>query len=273
MNKFKGILICTDLDGTLLTDDKRVSKENLEAIEYFKSEGGLFTFITGRMPFFATDFWHEVGANAPFGCINGGGIYDCENNCYLWKQPLDRSALELVEYIDKSVEGMGIQVNTFERIHFSRDNAAQERFRRITGAENINTYYYDVKEELAKILFVDFDGEKIARVKYLLDTHPRTAEFDYIRSEKTLYEILPKGVSKGSVLPKMAELMGIDMKNTIALGDYNNDVEMLKVAGVGIAVSNAVPEAKAVADHVTVSNNEHAIAKTVEDIERGIFFS
>ena len=169
MNKFKGILICTDLDGTLLTDNSTVSKENLDAIDYFKSEGGKFTFITGRMPFFATDFYRQVGANTPFGCINGGGVYDCDGNRYIWKNPIDRSVLELVEYIDKKVEGIGIQINTFERIHFSRNNDAQERFRRITGAENITTDYYDVEEEIAKILFVDFDSKKLALVKELLD--------------------------------------------------------------------------------------------------------
>ena len=54
MKKFDGILICTDLDGTLLNGDSAVSKENLDAIEYFKAEGGIFTFITGRMPFFVS---------------------------------------------------------------------------------------------------------------------------------------------------------------------------------------------------------------------------
>ena len=59
MKKFEGMLFCTDLDGTLYTGDKRVSKENLEAIEYFKSEGGLFTFITGRVPVTAMDIYER----------------------------------------------------------------------------------------------------------------------------------------------------------------------------------------------------------------------
>lgn len=123
MNKFDGILVCTDLDGTLLNDNSAVSRENLEAIEYFKSEGGRFTFITGRMHFFATDFYKEVGANAPFGCINGGGIYDCDNSRYVWRDPIDRSVLELVEYVDERIEGMGIQINTFEHSFFKRQRS------------------------------------------------------------------------------------------------------------------------------------------------------
>ena len=50
MGKFDGILICTDLDGTLINSSEKVSKENLDAIEYFKANGGLFTFVTGRLP-------------------------------------------------------------------------------------------------------------------------------------------------------------------------------------------------------------------------------
>ena len=64
MGKFNGILICTDLDGTLLDNEKHVSKENIEAIEYFKKNGGLFTFLTGRMPFYLSTIYEvEEGVN------------------------------------------------------------------------------------------------------------------------------------------------------------------------------------------------------------------
>ena len=78
MKKFEGILICTDLDGTLLNSRHTVSRENREAIEYFKAEGGLFTFITGRMPYYAVDAYNAVEPNVAFGCVNGGGLYDGE---------------------------------------------------------------------------------------------------------------------------------------------------------------------------------------------------
>ncbi len=90
-----------------------------------------------------------------------------------------------------------------------------------------------------------------------------------ILSERALFEILPKGINKGVVIEKLAEYLGIDKKMTIAIGDYNNDVAMLKKAGVGIAVANASPEALAAADIVTVSNEEHAIARVICDIEEG----
>ena len=67
MGKFDGMLICTDLDGTLLRNDKTISRENIEAIEYFKQAGGYFTFVTGRMPFFVSYVLSAVNPNAPLG--------------------------------------------------------------------------------------------------------------------------------------------------------------------------------------------------------------
>ena len=270
MKKFDGILICTDLDGTLLRNDKTISKENLDAIEYFKSEGGKFTFITGRMPFFVDKIYKTIRPNAPIGCINGGGIYDCQNRKYLWTQELSHSCLELVEYIDKNVSGIGIQVNAFDKIYFSRENSAMQHFRDVTAVPNLVKYYYDVDEPIAKIVFGDEREESILQVEKLLAGHPRANEFDFIRSERTLYEILPKGISKGSVLPRLADILSLDIKKTVAVGDYNNDISMLKAAGVGIAVDNAGDEVKSAADYVTVDNEHHAIAKIISDIESGL---
>ena len=80
MGKFDGMLLCTDLDDTLLTDNKQVSEKNRKAIDYFKSEGGLFTFSTGRVPMGARLILEYVVPNAPIVCFNGGGIYDFSEN-------------------------------------------------------------------------------------------------------------------------------------------------------------------------------------------------
>ena len=267
MGKFDGILICTDLDGTLLRGDKSVSHENLEAIEYFKSKGGYFTFITGRMPYFVGDILEKVKINAPFGCINGGGLYDPEKNEYIWKMPIRDDVRELVKYVAENTEDLGIQYNLFDRLLFAGENETMVHFRRITGVPNLTCSIDGPDEILAKVLFGDHREERLMKVKALLDAHPRYADFDYIRSEHSLYEILPKGISKGAVLPRLAEYLKIDMRHTVAVGDYNNDISMLKAAEVGIAVSNATDETKAAADLVTVSNEEHAIAKIIYDIE------
>ena len=269
MKKFDGILMCTDLDGTLLRNDKTISRENKEAIEYFKSEGGLFTFITGRMPYYVSDMYEAINPNCPFGCVNGGGIYDHRTGEYLWTLPIDDVVRVLVEHIDKNISEMGIQVSTFHKTYFCKDNEAMIAFRKATGLPNIIRHYNDVTEPVAKILFADSKEENIQLLEKLLKSHPLAERFSFIRSDKTLYEIVPKNADKGTLLIKMADIIGIDVKRTVAVGDYNNDVPMLREAGLGVAVSNAVEAALAAADYVTVSNEEHAIAKIISELDSG----
>ena len=269
MGKFDGILICTDLDGTLLGSDHKISRENIDAIEYFKSEGGFFTFITGRMPYFVSNIYSTIQPNAPFGCINGGGIFDHRTQQYLYTEEISRTVLDLVGHVYNNMPDMGIQINCFERIYFSRDNTAMEWFRKVTGSPNIAKHYSDVTDPIAKIVFGDMRNGAIEELEKLLRSHPAAKDFDLISSEATLFEILPKDICKGSVLPRLASILNVDMSKTVAVGDYNNDVSMLRTAGVGIAVANACEEAKAAADIITVSNDEHAIRQIIYDIESG----
>ena len=269
MKKFEGMLFCTDLDGTLLADDKTVSKQNLEAIEYFKSEGGLFTFITGRVPKTAGDICACIRPNVPYGCLNGGGIYDHRAGRYLWRMFLPPEALELVEEVDKQLPEMGIQLNTEEEVYFNKDSNAMVYFRAVTGLPKVTCHYKEVRDPILKVVFGHEDEAQITALIDLLHRHPAAGRFDFIRSERRLYEILPKGASKGNALLKMAELLGIRMEKTVAVGDYNNDVSMLRAAGVGFAVANAVAEAKAAADYITVGNNESAIATVIDLLDSG----
>ena len=267
--KFKGILLCTDLDGTLLRENRSISCENREAIEYFQREGGLFTFVTGRMPFFVNHIYEAVRPNAPIGCINGGGIYDFAAGKYLWAQEISPAVLEMAAYAGDQLPGNGVQVNCLERIFFCQENDVMREFRTVTGVPDLPARYEEVHEPIAKIVFGVAREAEMQQLQALLRAHPLASEFDFIRSEQTLFEILPKGISKGSVLPRMAELLALDPARTIAVGDYYNDISMLCAAGVGYAVANACEAAKEAADRITVSNEEHAIAAIVGELERG----
>ena len=271
MKKFEGIMICTDLDGTLIGSDGKISNENLDAIEYFKANGGSFTFITGRVPMTANALCETVKPNIPFGCINGAGIYDYKEQKYLWTAELSEGYRELLDAVERELPDMGIQINTASGIYIAKDNPAMQPFYDIIGNHGIPCDYKTFSEPIAKIIFADNDGDEINKLIKLLNAHPQAEKFDFIRSEFTLYEILPRGISKGSVMLKMADLLGIDRKKTVAIGDYNNDISMVKAAKLGVAVKNAVPELKEVADYVTVGNDEHAIARLIYDIEKGTF--
>lgn len=271
MKKFDGILFLTDLDGTLLKNDGSISKENIDAIEYFKEEGGKFSFVTGRMPFFTSHIYEKINPNIAFGCINGGGLYDHIKQEYIWTKTLPDSVIDLLECVDKNLPQIGIQVNTFSTTFFCKDNSVMENFTVRTGAKRYVCDYHDVKEPLAKIIFGCETEDDIELTRNLLDSHKLADSFDFIRSEETLYEILPKGSGKGTALKKLIEIFGFDADKTIAIGDYDNDISMFLEAKAGIAVSNACKAALDAADFVTVSNEEHAIARVIYELEQGKF--
>ncbi len=268
MKKFDGILFCTDLDGTLFADDKSLSRENLDAINYFKSEGGRFTFITGRVPLTARGVAELVHPNAPIGCLNGGGMYDLTEEKYIWHRTLPDAAWDLIDAVTAEMPDLGVQLNCLDGLYYYKDNAAMERFRALTDTPYRPCPHRAPPSEVLKVLFAHLDGDRLLLLERLLRSHPRAAEFDFIRSEQTLFEVLPKGVSKGALLLRLAEHLSVARENTVAIGDYDNDISMIKAAGLGIAVANAVDGLKAVADLVTVSNNEHAIAAAIELLEK-----
>lgn len=269
MGKFDKMLICTDLDGTLLKNDKTISKENYDAIEYFKKEGGLFTFVTGRVPLTSIEIYDMVKPNIAYGCINGGGVYDQKKAEYMWLHPIEREVLEIVEYVDKTLPEVGIQLNTVDALYICKDNLSMVEFRNITKTPNIESHYNDVNETLVKIIFSEHREEEMQKLMRTVENHKLASKYHLVRSERRLFEILPKGISKATSLDKLVEIYNLDINKTIAVGDYYNDVEMIRHAKVGVAVSNACEEAKKAADIVTVSNEDSAIARIIEGLENG----
>ena len=144
-----------------------------------------------------------------------------------------------------------------------------KKFREIMKAENVVCSYDKVKEPIAKIILGSNSEDEIMKIKETLECHPLADKFDFIRTERTLFEILPKGINKGVAIIKLCEHLNLDINKTIALGDYNNDISMFRAVKIGIAVANACEDALAAADCVTVSNDEHAIAQVIYDLENG----
>ena len=210
-----------------------------------------------------------IKPNAPFGCVNGAGLYDGNKVEYVWMAVMPDHVTELIQHIDENFDDVGIQVNTFYKTYFHKDNQTMERFRKITKVENTVCHYNDVQEPIAKILFGSESEEEIQKIEKMLKSHPLANDFDFIRSEKHLYEILPKGVGKGTSIINLCHHLNINVNKTIAIGDYNNDISMFKAVGTGIAVSNACKDALEAADYITVSNEEHAIARVIYDLESG----
>lgn len=265
--KFDGILLCTDLDDTLLCEDKSISEENIKAIEYFKQNGGKFTFITGRTHIGVKPTLEAVKPNAPVGCLNGGSIYDHVNNKNLMEKELDKSVTEIIDCVDRDFPSVGIEVVTHEHNYFCKRNFHTDEHQRLEFLPTYEGDYHSVPGKWAKILLME-EKDVIDKLIPYLATIEQSRKFDFVRSTDFYYEILPPGASKGNLLIEIAKLL--DIKKTVAVGDNENDISMLKAADVGYAVANAVQPAKDAADIITVSNMEHAIAKIINDLDKSI---
>ncbi len=269
MKKFEGILFASDLDGTLLRKDKTISRENKDAIAYFMNQGGIFTFVTGRIPIGAEPVLSQFTPNAPIVCMNGGGIYNPETKEIPWFLSLDRDVMELVEMVDHEIPQVGIEVNMIDKIYFCKKNRSTETHRINESFPDLTCHYLDVTDSISKILFAA-EAEYMEPLANLLHAHPRADDYEFVRSDKEYYEILPKGSGKGTGLKQLGEYLHISMNRTIGAGDNDNDIPLLQTAGIGIAVANATESAKAAADMVyPFTNEEHAIAKIIEDLDRG----
>lgn len=268
MGKFDGILLCTDLDDTLLTDDKRVSEKNAAALRHFMDEGGKFTFATGRVPHGASLMLGYITPNAPMVCFNGGAIYDCAAERYLWQAELGMDALRAAEFIDKAMPSVGIEVCTDDKIFFCRTNEVVEEHKRMENFPDNYLDYHLIPAPWRKVMFIT-DEENIPALRKIINESEFYDKFSFVQSSPWYYELLPKGAEKGPGMLRLADMLGIDRKRTIGMGDNENDITLVRDAGIGVAVANASELVKSAASVIAPDNNSDAVAAVIKMLENG----
>ena len=281
MGKFSGYLICTDCDGTLTYEPGKVSEENAEAIRYFQKEGGKFTLATGRFPGHAHEFSDQIKINAPMVALNGTVLYDLENEKILHEWTATKEDyLELFDYIDcnyPEVWECWINYTYQDSISFKPgktpvgDETSKKRMEPLpdaaaVGKEALEKIFEPLPDGLYKALSFQNTELTQALQKDLKEKFGHKFRFDTSWPEGL--EIQPVHSGKGVAVQYMKEQMDYTIHTTIGVGDYENDLTLLECADIGYAVENALDSVKAVADRVTVSNKEHAIAKIIYELER-----
>ncbi len=249
MGRFDGYLLCTDLDGTFLSRGGQLIQRNLEALQYYMKEGGLFTLATGRSPsYIQWKYQNHIPMNSPFVAFNGAVIYDCTKKKNVYERCVQRTFLEDMLF-EKSTLFKG----------------AEAYFHTDTG---MYLSYEETKDEdIRKCVFV-FEKEACClEAKHELSRSYGQA-FDFNRSWPTGLELLNRGSDKGEAVRALCTMLGGIVQTLVCVGDFENDISMLRIADVGYAVDNALPSVKAVADRVTVACEDGAIEAIVDDLKR-----
>ena len=249
--KFDGIILISDMDGTLLTEEKNISKENLDAIRYFRDNGGKFTVASGRVYQSLESYFDELTPDLPVISHNGGVIKCPATNEFLYAKRLFGNYKEIVMEIHKKFPWLGIEAFIPEEILFFVDIPY---VRKHINDEKIfpdnKIEWHALEEETpdwCKVLMAAETDEVDMLEKVIPPLYP---EYSFVRSEAHYFELLPHGVHKGSALTELLKILNISPDKCYAVGDNMNDKEMLEVAGCGIAVANANQGLKEMADVV-----------------------
>lgn len=265
--KFKGYLLVSDMDGTLIGNDKLVSEENIKAINRFTAQGGIFTLATGRMMESVRKYLDVVQVNIPIILYNGTKIHDYNEKKTIYELFLEDKVKNIIRQLKQHDSSLGIEIYYDENVYIFNKCRFTKRF----SLERTDVHYeipgklWD--ENWTKILIL---GEE-DQIDKLENTFTSIfGEVNLVRSGDNYLEILPQDTSKGHALENLCKILNIDISKTIAVGDNMNDYEMLKKSGYGFCVANGNRKLFKEIPYKCCSNDEHVIDFVVKWAEENL---
>jgi len=264
-------LIALDLDGTLLNSKKQLSKENRKALTECIVNGILVVPCTGRTADGIPSEIKDIDGIRYAIATNGAVIHDLKENTVLDTRMLTwEKAMELLKFVDNYpvmydpyIEGRGItEPKFFENLSdYCLTDALQDLVKKTRDLHpSIIDYVRNIRKPVEKInlFFPDMEGR--ARLRAELN---KQADILVTSSIPNNLEINALGASKGEAIHRLADLLGIDRAQTMAIGDGENDFTMIRMAGVGVAMKNASEELQAEANYVTETNDDDGVAAAI----------
>ena len=262
-------LIASDVDGTLLDDDDKITARTRETVLAAVDSGAQFVLATGRPPRWVRPVVDALGFAPMAVCANGAVIYDPSTDRIISARTLSADVLgQLAEIATRVIPGAGLAV---ERIGNSAHDAATPQFVSSPGYEhawlnpdNTEVSIEDLLSAPAVKLLIRKAGARSSDMAAVLAKHVGLEGDITYSTNNGLVEIVPLGISKATGVEELARPQGITAEGVVAFGDMPNDVPMLHWAGLGVAMGNAHPDAVAASDEVTASNSDDGVARVLE---------
>lgn len=263
-------LVASDLDGTLLKDDKTVDPATRESIQKYIAAGGKFCICTGRMLPSVEQIAADLGVSGLATSYAGALVSDLSTGKILYENSLSAAeAAEIAEFVEQ--DDVHLQFYTGRTYYVNRDDQMLARYEtscRVKAVRILNrsmaSLIREKNEKVNKLLIV---VEDLERHKGLLEKYQAKfgEKFWVTRSTLRYIEILSKTCNKGTALKFMADYYHIPIDKTLAAGDQLNDEEMLKAAGLGFCVESGNEEMKKRVKVYPATNNENAVGKMIEE--------
>ncbi len=245
-------LVFCDMDNTLLTAREGVPACNRTVIRLFIEMGGRFTVATGRPPESIRAALGDIRLSLPAISCNGALLYDFSGNAVLRRSTLEQTqAAAAIRDVLTKFPKLGVEVmagpGDMYVIHPNTYTHAHQVDEKLPS---VACPLESVPDGWVKAVFAA-DPETIRKVLQYTKTHYYGRDNYFLPTNSIYLEIMPAGVSKASGLRDLCTVMGESPKKTVVIGDYFNDLELMKEAGHSVAVANAPAEVKTVADEVT----------------------
>lgn len=270
MSSYK--LLAIDMDGTVLNSAKKISPRTLTVISELSRRGVQVVVGTGRDLAELSDYRADFSFMNYGILMSGGLLFD-----FLRDKPIKIHGLN-EEIIFRLID-FGLEESAMIHLHTVRNSIARE-----IDIQNMSAFDMDIYQGMFDRICVRCDdckefvranpGEvvkvnlyhrnKISRDKNFARIKPLNLSISF--AEAFNLEMAPANITKGSGLRELCEFLGINISETVAIGDAPNDIEILQTAGLAVAMGNASDEIKRIADFVTLDNDNDGVAAAIEKI-------
>ena len=269
--RYSNWLVASDIDGTLHSKLRTLPEINKKTIEKFMARKGNFTLASGRPVHSLERAYRRVSPNCPAIILNGSGIYDFNNNSLVWKKTISQPGREFVKQMRKKYSH---GINKLEVGIFGLDKA----YITDKGILSIGQVFFDrvpyiitdidsvPDDDWFKVIFW---GNPLTIKKLRKDAEAASEIGSFMASSAVTFEMLEKGVHKGTAVMKLAEILGVNPDHTAAIGDYYNDWDMLKTVGLPACAGQAPSPIQKICKYVACHCNNGCVADLLRLIMSG----
>ncbi len=269
MNRFNGILLASDFDGTLTGHNGKIPQRNIDAIKYFISEGGYFTVSTGRTKVGFHNYSRDI-INAPVLLGNGAMAYDYEKQSVAFENSISSDNIEIINKILMENNYLGTEFYSVNGDVFVHNiNPANKRH-----FEGLKIASYSSIEKVSSGMFpfvkimVSAGDRSLVFQNYLNSIN--TGNLKYIPTKGSFVEILSSEAGKGKALMQLADYLGVDRNKAFCIGDGSNDTDMLKAASISFSPRDGESDAVICADVTVCGCDDGSVADAIEYIEKNV---
>lgn len=255
-------LIMLDMDGTLLNSEKKLTKKTIDALRYVKQLGIKIGIATGRATFMIDHWIDEYDIDDIIDYVigfNGVEVKDYQEGTM---DVSDMMSAEMTRELAIKSRNMPWNVVAYDE-HCRYAKVADTHiveYSQMTGQPYAVYDFENGDKSWAKVSFYTFDNALFTEEEFAMMYPLMTDRYHGFRTSPFTFEVVNVNVSKVKGILKVCNKLGITMDEVMAFGDSSNDVEMLKAVGLSVVVANGTPDALAVADAVTLSNDEDGVA-------------